>query len=174
MTEVSMFRKDLEDIPVHPMPDGYVMRPYQAGDIQHWLDFHIPLFEAGYVDEDLFREEYGSDEALYAQRIFFMQHDDTVMGSISAWFGDEKRGADLGRIHWVVLREDYRGKGLAKPLLSFALNELKNLGHTKAYLVTHTDLIPAISLYLQFGFEPEIGGVEEKKAWDTVYEKLLE
>lgn len=172
MTAISMFRDNLDNIPAHPLPDGYVMRPYQTGDIQHWLDFHIPLFEPGFITKDLFHDEYGHDEALFAQRIFFMQHGDVVMGSISSWFGDEERGADLGRVHWVVLHEDYRGKGLAKPLLAFALNKLNELGHTQAYLWTDTALIPAISLYLQFGLTPEISNNEDQQAWDGVFAEL--
>lgn len=164
-----MFRSDLDSIPQHPLPDEYVMRPYQSGDIQYWLDFHIPLFDEGDITEALFWREYGRDQIVLAQRQFYMMHGKTVMGSISAWFGDAERGADLGRIHWVVLREDYRGKGLAKPLLSFALNKLKALGHTQAYLTTDTDLIPAINLYLKFGFDPEIHTDQDKQAWDGVF-----
>ena len=168
----TMFRLDLERIPYFELPDGYGMRPYQSGDIQYWLDFHIPLFDEGDITEDLFWREYGYDEAVLAQRQFYMTHSETVIGSISAWFGDDERGQDLGRIHWVVLREDYQGRGLAKPLLSYALNKLKELGHTQAYLTTGTDLIPALSLYLKFGFEPEIRTEQEQQAWDIVYKTL--
>lgn len=170
--DVSMFRHELDTIPQHPLPDGYEMRPYQAGDIQYWLDFHIPLFEEGDINEALFWREYGQDETVIAQRQFYMLHGDTVMGSISAWFGDDERGKDLGRIHWVVLRDDYRGKGLAKPLLSYALNKLKELGHTQVYLTSDTDLIPALNLYLKFGFEPEINTEHDKQAWDIVYKAM--
>jgi len=172
MTEISMLRDNLENIPVHELPVGYTMRPYRTGDIQHWLDLHVPLFEDGDIDEELFRRDYGHDETVLSERMFFMQYGDIVMGSISAWFGDEKRDVDLGRIHWVVLQDKYQGRGLSKPLLAFALNKLKQLGHTKAYLTTHADLIPAINLYLQFGFEPEIHGEEDKQIWESVFESL--
>lgn len=170
--EVTMFRQNMGNIPQYPLPDGYAMRPYQSGDIQHWLDFHIPLFDKGDITEALFWREYGRDEALLAQRQYYMTHGETVMGSISAWFGDEARGTELGRVHWVVLREDYRGKGLAKPLMSFVLNRLKALGHTQAYLDSDSALIPALSLYLQFGFEPEITHAQDKQIWDDVYRQL--
>lgn len=170
--EISMFRPNLNDIPQHDLPEGYAMRPYQTGDIHHWLDFHIPLFGEGVITDNLFWREYGRDESILAERQFYMMHGHEVMGSISSWFGDEERGTQLGRIHWVVLREDYRGNGLAKPLLSFALNKLKELGHRQAYLLTHTDLIPAISLYLKFGFQPEINSPKEKSAWAEIYNML--
>jgi len=167
-----MFLANLENIPQHDLPDGYTMRPYKTGDIQHWLDFHIPLFDEGVITEALFWREYGQDEAVLAERQFYMMYGTEVIGSISSWFGSDDRGIHLGRIHWVVLREDYRGKGLAKPLLSFALNKLKELGHTQAYLITHPDLIPAINLYYKFGFRPEINSQIEKSAWDEIYQIL--
>lgn len=172
MTGISMIRPHMDSIPDHGMPDGYTMRPYQSGDMQHWLDFHIPLFPDGDISEDLFWRDYGRDETVLAERQFYMMHGETVMGTISAWFGDDDPGKDWGRIHWVVLHEDYRGKGLAKPLLSFAMNKLKAFGHTQAYLLTHTDLIPAINLYRQFGFEAEIKTEQDQQAWNDVFKQL--
>ncbi len=169
---ISMFLNNLDNIPDHPVPDSYAMRPYQDGDIEHWLEFHIPLFPAGHISEELFWRDFGRDTERIQQRQFYMVHDDTVMGSISAWDGTGNRTPDLGRIHWVVLREDYRGRGLAKPLLSFALNKLKVLGHKQVYLTTDTDLIPAINLYLQFGFKAEIKTDQDERAWKMVFDKL--
>ncbi len=171
-TSISMFRPHMDNIPEYPLPDGYTMRAYQTGDIQHWLDFHIPLFDEGDITEDLFWREYGRDETLITQRMFYMVHEKNVMGSISSWFGDDDRGQYLGRIHWVVLHEDYQGKGLANPLLAYALNKLKELGHSQAYLTTETDLIPALNLYLKFSFEPEINSEQDQKTWAEVYENL--
>lgn len=170
--EISMFRPNLNDIPEYDLPDGYKMRPYQAGDLQHWLDFHSPLFDEGDITEALFWREYGRDETILAERQFYMLHGNEVIGSISAWYGDETRGTHLGRIHWVVLHENYRSKGLSKPLLSFACQSLKELGHTQAYLTTDTQLIPALGLYLKFGFEPEIKNEVDQHAWDSVYKTL--
>jgi GNAT superfamily N-acetyltransferase len=170
--EISMFCPSLDDIPAYDVPDGYTMRAYQTGDIQHWLAFHIPLFDEGVINKNLFWREYGRDESILKSRQFYMIHGEQVMGSISAWFGSEERGTHLGRIHWVVLREDYRGKGLAKPLLSFACDMLKQLDHKQAYLTTDTDLFPAISLYLKFGFQPEINLDQDKHTWDDVYRHL--
>ena len=170
--DVSMFRLNLDHLPKYDLPNGYSMRRHQPGDISHWLDFHIPLFEDGVIDEALFWHEFGQDKGILAERQYYMVHGKRVIGSISSWFGSEERGTHLGRIHWVVLDEDYRGKGLSKPLLSFACHRLKQLGHKQAYLSTHTDLIPAIGLYLKFGFEPEIKSDVEKLAWDNVYQQL--
>lgn len=170
--DISMFHSNLNDAPTFDLPNDYTMRPYQTGDIRHWLDFHILLFDKGHITEDLFWREFGRDEKRLAQRQFYMVHDNTVMGSISAWFGSEERDTHLGRIHWVVLREDYRGKGLSKPLLSYACHKLKQLDHKQAYLTTDTDLLPAINLYLQFGFQPEINSEHDKRAWDNVYTQL--
>lgn len=35
-----------------------------------------------------------------------------------------------GWLHWVAVRRDYQGKGLSKPLITYALNILQQLGHS--------------------------------------------
>lgn len=35
-----------------------------------------------------------------------------------------------GWLHWVAVRRDYQGKGLSKPLITYALNILHQLGHS--------------------------------------------
>jgi hypothetical protein len=49
------------------------------------------------------------------------------------------------------------------------LKRLKELGHTRAYLVTQTVRLPAISLYLGLGFKPLVKTEEEKAHWKGVH-----
>lgn len=172
--DTEMTRANMDDLPAYDFPEGYRMRHWQAGDMQLWLDLHIPLFAEGEINEALFHQEYGHDNALHEQRIYFLMHEEQVIGTISAWFGDYGLDKDfgdrsLGRIHWVVIEPDYQGKGLSKPMMAYACHKLKELGHQSAFLFTATELTPAIGLYLKFGFQPVITSDELQAAWDEAY-----
>ena len=76
------------------------------------------------------------------------------------------------RVHWVAIVPDHQGKGLAKPLLTAICNRLVEIGHDRAYLTTNTVRLPAINLYLAYGFEPEIDTDEDRRVWDGVLKEL--
>ena len=59
----------------------------------------------------------------------------------------------------------YQGRGLAKPLLTALCHRLRQLGHDRAYLSTAAARLPAIKLYLQFGFVPLIRSEADELLW---------
>ena len=61
---------------------------------------------------------------------------------------------ERGQVHWVAVRRDHQGKGLARPLISRVLHVMKKRGHTEAMLHTQTTTWVAVRLYLEFGFRP--------------------
>ena len=65
-----------------------------------------------------------------------------------------------------------QGRGLAKPLLTVVCNRLRDLHHQRAYLITGTARIPAIKLYLKFGFVPDIQSEQDAEAWRSIQAKL--
>lgn len=171
-----MRRADLEGLPVHAFPAGYGMRSWTPDDLRAWIALQAPEFEPGAVDEAVFAREFGTDAALHAERIFFLIHEGEAIGTIAAWFGDDpagpRPGARIGRIHWVAIAQAFRGRGLAKPMLAFACERLRAFGHRAAYLMTDTELVPAVGIYLDFGFEPVVGGEPLRAAWDAVLARL--
>lgn len=168
--DLDMIRANLDHLPAYDFPDGYGMRHWHKDDLQLWITLNSPGFPEGEIDEALFYEEYGTDDGLHQERIYFLMHGDRPIGSISSWFGDdtygEQYGKHTGRIHWVVIEEAYQGRGLSKPMMAYACQKLVEFGHKSAWLHTDTVLIPAIGLYLQFGFQPDITSDELQQAWD--------
>ncbi len=161
-----MARADLKGIPRHAVPVGYGIRPYAPGDEQAWLEVQAAADRYNEITLELFRREFGADPALLGRRLFFLvDADGAAIGAAAAWFADEHRGKPVGRVHWVAIRPTNQRRGLAKPLMSHVCVRLRELGHERAFLTTSSARIPAIALYLRFGFVPAIERPEHAAAW---------
>jgi GNAT superfamily N-acetyltransferase len=169
LVRITMLREHLEDLPHFPLPSPFSVRYYEPGDVDTWLriqhaaEVHRPL------DRTVFDRAFGPDEAaLGARQCFLCGPDREAIGTATAWFDHDYHGRPYGRVHWVAILPAWQGQGLSKPLLCEVCNRLRQLHHQRAYLVTHTARIPAIRLYLRFGFRPDIRTDEDALAWDEV------
>jgi GNAT superfamily N-acetyltransferase len=141
---VSMIRENLANIPQFRLPSGFTVRWFREGDMALWLQIHR----------------------------FLIDNQGRAIGTATAWFDDNYNGRRYGRVHWVAIVPDMQGKGLAKPLMTIICNCLRELGHDRAYLTTSTKRFPAINLYYQFGFVPEIKDSQDRAVWDELELKL--
>src|SRR5947209_7785691 len=73
--------------------------------------------------------------------------------------------------HWVAVRPEYQGRGLAKAALSYALTRLAEW-HERAWLATSTARPVAIKLYQSFGFRPDLEPPSARAAWEHVQLRL--
>ncbi len=170
---VTMIRHHLDGIPQHALPPGYSFRWYQDGDREAWVRVQERSERYVSISPQLYDTEFGHNERELSRRqAFLLDAQRREIGTATAWFNDNYHGRPFGRVHWVAIVPEHQGRGLAKPLLTTVCNRLIELGHDCAYLCTHTVRRAAISLYLSYGFEPEIGNDEERKAWDHVLEIL--
>ena len=171
--QVSMIRPDLDGIPDCPLPDGYTIRWYKKGDESTWVKIEQKSDKYLPIAAETFAHEFGTDVGVLETRQCYL-YDPAMapVGTASAWYGDARRGADWGRVHWVAIVPQMQGKGLSKPLLAIACRRLRELGHTRTYLDTETPRIPAICLYLKFGFAPEIACDADAEAWRLVRSHL--
>jgi GNAT superfamily N-acetyltransferase len=161
-----MVRGDLEGLPRYTVPDGFAIRPYAPGDELAWVRIQSAADAYNVIVADLFRAQFGDDTLELGRRLFMLEDPaGTAIGTAAAWFGGARRGPTVGRIHWVAIHPAHQGRGLAKPLLGRVCRTLRALGHDSAFLTTSTARIPAIGLYLRFGFVPEIAGPQDAAAW---------
>ena len=164
-----MRHADVSRAPRFVVPDGFSIRDYRTGDEKAWVELHLAADRYSEISTGLYWREFGRDEERLKQRQLYLQTDDgTVLGTTSAWVGNEGSERNLGRIHWVAIHPDWQGRGLAKPLLSAACQRLSELGHTGSYLMTSSARVPALRLYLAFGFLPWPRNGEEQEAWEQL------
>ncbi len=169
-----MIREHLERIPQFALPSSFSIRWYQSGDAQAWVKIQQQADQYHSITPALFEREFGHNDAVLQDRqCFLCDASGQAIGTATAWFNDNYRGKPYGRVHWVALVPAMQGKGLAKPLLSAVCSRLRELNHTRAYLVTETARIPAINLYLKFGFVPEIKSANDLSAWREVERRGL-
>jgi GNAT superfamily N-acetyltransferase len=163
---VSMERDSLDELPHWPLPAEFSAQWYRPGDEQKWVDIHLLAERHVEISPQVYRHEFGTDAHPLAQRQLFLYDDcRTPVATATAWWDDDYFGHRCGRVHWVAVVPEHRGRGLAKPLLSLVLERLRHLGHKLAYLRTSTARVSAINLYLKCGFHPAVCTPEDELAW---------
>jgi GNAT superfamily N-acetyltransferase len=170
--DICMIRENLDDIPDYALPSGYAIRWYQPGDEESWYRIHLLADQYTKMTSGLFEEQFGGDARLLADRqCFLIDGNSALIGTATAWLGNHNKQS-RGRIHWVAIVPAEQGKGLARPLLATVCKRLKDLGHDSAFLTTQTVRIPAINLYLKFGFVPAINSERDKEIWRRLKKHL--
>jgi len=76
-------------------------------------------------------------------------------------------------LSWIVTHPAHQGKGLARHLCTQLMIILRQLNYKSCYLKTHDWRLPAISLYLDLGWEPLANSKEAKVRWKRVHRKLV-
>jgi len=170
---VAMVRQSLDGIPQHSLPPGYCMRAYRKGDRSRWVRIWQASEQYVKVTARTFDRAFGGDLAAMARRGFFLVGPDgRDVGTITAWYERRYRGRRWGRIHWVAIVPEHRGKGLCKAMMTAAMNRLRALGHRRAMLRTETPRLAAIRTYLDFGFVPDMRFGEARRAWKLIAEAM--
>lgn len=174
--KLAMYRPNLEDIPAYSLKDGYRLKLFKEGDEIYWAEIESSAGEFKDVNGALkhFEKEFSEHADEIKRRCaFLISPDNEYIGTTTAWFGDFN-GKRTGRIHWVAIKPLYQGKGLAKPMFSYALNIMAKY-HDSAYLTTQTTSWRAINMYLSYQFQPIKCSPEDpdfEKGWELVYRQL--
>ncbi len=124
----------LASIPSYSLPEPYKIRNFKE-DEENWAHILTKAgeFASAEAGLDRFRQEFAPYPEDVRQGMFFLEDENgQAIGTATAWYG-ELNGEEMGRIHWVGIVPDHQGKKLAKPLLTFLLQQLASR-HRKAYL----------------------------------------
>lgn len=162
----------MEEIPQFSLPAGFTIRTYRRGDEDAWVWIHELADEWNVVTRESFDRNFGYDLEAMKDRGFFLDAPDgRTIGTTTAWYDEDFHGKMYGRIHWVAIIPEFQGKKLAKPLMSVAMNRLAQ-SHDRCYLSTASPRLPAIHLYLNYGFQPFIHTDRCEEGWEWVRERL--
>ena len=169
---VRMIRRHMKNLPQYDLPEGYTIGPMGRGDGALWTDVQRDAEPVLEITDHIFWQEFGDDPAGIERRCYLIRDPrHLAVGTISGWYSRDFRGQDWGRIHWVAVRPSQRGKGLARAGMTYAMNRLAEW-HERAWLLTSTTRLPAIRIYLDFGFEPDMQTEADAVAWRQVAAEL--
>lgn len=171
--ELMFERKNLENIPKYPLPDGFKFVLYKQGDRDAWIEIEKSAkeFDSYAAGLDAWGKYYGGkDEELVQRMVFIENGDGEKVATASAFYdihGRDKSGA--GWLHWVSVRRDHQGMGLSKPLIAHTLEVMQSLGYTHVRIPTQSTSWVACKVYLDFGFLPiPQNAVNSRDGWRIV------
>jgi len=166
---IHMVRPTLADVPKAPLPAPYSSRYYRPGDEATWVRIHNLADGLSVATRNMFEDQFGHDEQeLRKRQLYLCDGEGDAIATVTAWHNVDYAGRPYGRVHWVAVVPAHQGRGLGKPLLAACLRRMVELGCKGAYLTTAPPRIPAINLYLRFGFRPVVRSEREREAWRLV------
>ena len=168
-----LLERDLEHIPQIELPEGYRFVFYQPGDRDAWIDIEKSAKEFSSYEQGLmsWNKYYESRQEELLVRMVFIENSagEKVATAPAVYdiYGRDKSGD--GWLHWVAVRREYQGRGLAKPLIAYVLNVMRGLGYKHAKIPTQTNTWLACKIYLDFGFMPlPKNAVNSRNGWRII------
>jgi mycothiol synthase len=139
------------------IPAGCVIRPHDgtASDDAEW----VRLDHEGYADDPDAQKPTAKDLATRRTecgfRLWLLEVDGSATGFVHATSGSR------ARIHSLVVAPAFRGRGLGRALLLYAIEALQRDGAVALMLGVRAENAPAVELYQHLAFEV----VEETETW---------
>lgn len=165
---------DITEVENYELPDGYRIVPYTDGDRDTWISIEQSAKEFTSYEQGMAAWEryYGAKEKELLGRMFFVE---TEMGekvaTATAFYDIHGRDTSGdGWLHWVAVKREHQGKGLSKPLITYVLRVMHQLGHVRAKIPTQTNTWLACKVYLDLGFVP----VEKNKKRNAEGWRMIE
>ena len=168
-----LFERELSDMKHYSLPAGYKFVPYSNGDRERWIDIEISAKEFTSYEQGLeaWERYYANSLDILPDRMYFIENEKgEKIAAATAFYdihGRDTSGA--GWLHWVAVKREYQGKGLSKPLITYVLNVMRNLGYLHAKIPTQTNTWLACKVYLDLGFLPIEENLEHSyEGWKIV------
>lgn len=171
--DLLMERELTEAIPSYELPEGYHFVFYQPGDRDAWIAIEqsakeLKSFEQGV---EVWQQYYGNVESQMHDRMLFIVNPEGEKVATATAYPTDEPG--FGQVHWVAVKREEQGKGLARPLIAKVLEVLAAHGCQRAFLHTQTVTWVAVRLYQQFGFRPTAESAEQHaEGWRIIRELM--
>ena len=151
MTSIQAILNDGKEITID---DISIRTDIKAGDVGYitfmhgWIykeEYNYTTAFEGYVAQSFF--EFLQNYNPLKDHLWCAEHNGKIIGCVGI-AGHEKRA----QLRWFLIDPLYRGIGLGKKLLNYALEFAKEQAYESIYLDTTCDLEKAIGLYQKSGF----------------------
>ena len=159
---LEMVRKDLDDLPSLPLPEGVDVRPVRPSDVHAVWDMNKEAMrDHRNYSEEAFDEQHF--ESLLRMPVYdpnlwaVAWHKDKPVGAVWNYINeDENRqyGRKWGHTENIAVLRDWRRRGIASALVARSLAILKDCGMTAATLdVDAQNPSGALQVYRRLGYE---------------------
>lgn len=152
-----LLKKDISEVSCYELPDGYRFVPYSGNDRDTWIEIEMSAKEFISYEQGLeaWNRYFGERlEELPGRMVFIENGEGEKIATATAFYDIYGRDKKDGWLHWVAVRREYQGKGLSKPLITYVLHLMNNLGYTHAKIPTQTNTWLACKVYMDLGFLP--------------------
>jgi GNAT superfamily N-acetyltransferase len=156
---VFTMRRDLsEEIQAAVSVEGIVMRPWKMeseAEQQMYVDVRNLCFpEAPTAPGEW---QYFMQSPMWAVGTTYAAfHGDQLMGNVSVFWNEaenEQTGKKIGYTEFIFVHPDWRGKNIARALITLGLKHLKEYGLEEAHLEVKAQNRNALRLYQNLGYE---------------------
>lgn len=155
----------------YELPEDYTVSSYKTeADIAAWCECcNNGQLIAENEGEAAFKREIAdrSDIDLYRD-VFFLDYKNEHIGTVTAFVHSDDNTGDM---HMVAIKEEFRGRGLAKYLTMLTLNHLSECGVKYIHLTTDDFRESAVKSYLSGGFLPVEYELGMQDRWEIMLEK---
>lgn len=169
MAQLKMYWLPDTQIEEVTLPEGYSFSGFDPEkDISIWHNCILNGLCDGISDEQAYQNEIINFHDIVPERdIHFLDYNGEHIGTATGFVYKE---SNMGDMHMVGIRTDFRGRGLAKYLCYIVLKSLRERNVKFVALTTGEARVPAVKSYLKAGFLPVEydEGMEER--WRNVME----
>jgi len=166
--QLEMVRPSTALVEVPPVPAGYLLRQFRAGDEEGYHD----LFHLAFADEGRFPQMI---EHVLDDGFFLIEHLATghLVSSCQAWRGSiMPRHPEAGHVGWLVTDPSHTRKRLGTIVAASATNRVAREGYPRPSLGTEDFRLAAISIYLKLGWVPYMYRADLEQRWRSIFAEL--
>ena len=160
--QLKMFRPPALPLPEISLPAGFSIRAMRPGEESAWSYCCLGEFGIERVSPEGFEAKIGD---IPISEVFYICADGRPVGTATAQLKD-----GMPFLHYIAVHPDWRGNGLAKPLIATVLQRHSALGRAAlgCSLTTDDPRLPAINTYVKMGYRPVLWSDDAAQRWCAV------
>ncbi len=165
--QLEMVREPAGALSAADAPEGYLVRQYEPRDRDAYLELFHLAFETSDPLPDVLATRLDSG-------FFVIEHGESgvLAASCVAQAKPRPRYPQGGELGWLVADPAHAGRGLGRLVAALVTKRLADEGYGQAYLLTEDFRLPALSIYLNLGWRPNLFQDGMESRWRAVFASL--